>query len=550
MTITAEESIREQRATRGGPLRRLGARVAGLPGIGRVASWEWWGLGVILGAYTILGVVLILQRAPLGHDEAVYALRARFLAGEHGDQGYWNDYRAPGLPLLMRLVLPFGGTDSYLRLVVLLIAAAGIVVTWLWARQWFGARAALLAAALLATTPWYMRTGTRIFVDAPGATFGVATVAVFALAIGRDRVTRWALLAVPLAAMATLNRYGAPTLIAGGLAVVALVHWRQVLRSWRLVAVVGAGAATAVGAILLVPAVTGSVRAPLRAFRDRQVAKGIGAFASYADFVEHWPRVLGGPVGVVVVVGVVLALVALTLRGDSRARVAIVLGVFAASYALLNAGLAQGFPMYLVPMLPLVMIVAAAGFAPLLDRVNVASMLLLVAALLATAAVPAYRAGRDAVDTQQERFELLERAAADIGDGRGGDCVVITSYSPQVAWYSRCVSIGYPSRLAEDGFDDQVHDFLACLHDGVDPRSEVFWLLATGGKRQPDAAADRRLRAMTEQVELTLGDPGAGRLGYVEIGRLGVYGELLEGSPAELDSRCERFRLSQVPGAS
>lgn len=547
MTITDGSSLDEHapgRVTHG-----WAARLARLPGVGGLAAWEWVGLGAIVGLYAVLGTALILQRAPLGHDEAVYALRARFLAGEHGDVGYWNDYRAPGLPLIMRLVLPFGDTDGYLRSVVLLVAVAGIVVTWLWARRWFGPRAALVAAALLATAPWYLRTGTRIFVDAPGATFGVATVAVFALAIGRERISRWALLTVPVAALATLNRYGAPTLVAGGLTVVALAHWRQVLRSWRLVAVVGAGTAAAVGAILLVPAVTGSAQAPLRAFRARQDAKGIGAFASYGDFNEHWPRVLGGPVGLVVVVGVVLALVALTRRGDTRGRIAIVLGVFVVSYALLNAGLAQGFPMYLVPMLPLVMIVAAAGLAPLLDRVNVATVLALVAALLAVTAVPAYRAGQQAVRLQERNFDLLEQSAVAIGRERAGNCVVVASYSPQVAWYSRCLSLGYPSRFADEGFGDQVRDYLACLHESADPGSEVFWLLAKGGKRQPDPPSERRLKAVTQQVELAVGDPGAGRLGFVEVGRLGTYEELAAGTPSELEARCQRFYLSQVPGA-
>lgn len=498
------------------------------PGWTRPARWEWFGLAAVVGLFLAIGASLVLERAPLGHDEAVYALRARYFAGDHWGVGYWNDYRAPGLPLLMRLVWPLGATDSYLRLVVLLIGVAGIGVTWYWARGWFGPRAALLAAGLLSVMSWYVLAGFRIFVDAPGAAFGVATVAVFALSIGPERVSRWALLAVPLAAVATLNRYGAPTLIAGGLGVVALAHWRQVLRSWRLVGVVASSTAVVVGAILLVPGVTGSDQAPLRAFRDRQVAKGIGAFESYGDFNGHWPDVVGWPVRWVVVAGLLLTLVALVKgEGELRLRVAAVLGVLVASYVLLNAGLAQGFPQYLVPLLPFVAIATAAGLAPFLDRWRLAVLLPVVAVLLLWSAWSALEAGREAAD-EQRVFTRLEDASSEIGRRSEGDCVVLTSYAPQVGWYSGCATTLLPRFGPGDvELRQSVSRRLWTAMGGdVAPDAPVYWLLAERGKRPPDPEVEAALRDMTQAIELTVGTPGDGTLQFVEVGYLGRFGEV------------------------
>lgn len=505
---------------------------------GPTARWEWLGLATILALFFVMGVSLILENAPLGHDEAVYALRARYFAGEHSSMGYWADYRAPGLPLLMRLSWPLGGTDGSLRLVVLLTSVGGIAVTWVWARRWFGARAGLLAAALLAMMPWYLRTGTRIYVDAPGATFGVAAVAVLAMSIGPERVGRWAVLSVPLAALATLTRYGAPTMVAGGLTVIVVAHPRQMLRSWRLVTAVGAGCASAVAMILLVPAVTNSRRAPLNAFRARQDAKGIGAFASYGDFNHYWPDVLGGFLGWIAAVGLLLAIGNVAVRGVARLRVAVLLAVLILSYVLLNAGLAQGFPQYLVPLLPFLAITAAAGSASLLDRLAPGLVLLVVFSVLAIGAAPVYRAGREAVDVQHSSFDDLKRASEEIARLGDGDCLVVTSYAPQVGWYSRCLTITFPQYATPDGLESQVRSHLACLEGDLTTGAPVFWLLGERGKRQPAADVEESLREMTRGIEISVGKPGSGKLGLIEVGKLGEYGDLTDPVDGEPLTTC------------
>lgn len=498
----------------------------------RPASWELASVAAILCVFTVLGLILILDRPPLGHDEAVYALRARFLAGEHPSAGYWANYRAPGLPMLMRLAWPLGDTDGHLRLVVLVIAAGGIVVTWVWARRWFGARAGLVAAALLATMPWYLGTAYRVFVDAPGTTFGVAAVAAFALSITPAGLSRWALLTVPLAGLATLTRYGAPTLIAGGLGVVALAHWRELLGAWRRAAAVACATAVVVGAILLVPAVTGSKGAPLSAFRARQDAKGIGAFESYGDFNEYWGEVLGGLDGLLVVVGIALLLVALlrSPRG-ARRRLAVVPLVFCASYVLLNAGLAQGFPQYLVPMLPFVAMAAASGLATVLDRVKVPVVIALLAAVMSLGGWLSFDRAREMSEEQSRRFSSLVSVSREIGDLPDGDCLVITSYSPQVAWYSGCPAVPFPPNMREGAvLTDVIRERLWSWFDGRrDPQTRVYWMLMGGGKRQPEGVDLAGLHEMTREIVIEVEASGGGAQRDFEVGYLGTYGELATG---------------------
>jgi hypothetical protein len=77
------------------PERRFS--IGGTPGR---AEWLW--IGVILFAYALAAALIVKEGGPLGHDESVYALRARDFHDGATPGPYWEDYRAPGLPWLLR----------------------------------------------------------------------------------------------------------------------------------------------------------------------------------------------------------------------------------------------------------------------------------------------------------------------------------------------------------------------------------------------------------------------------------------------------------------
>jgi len=58
-------------------------------------------LGAIGFLFALVCVWLVARGAPLGHDEAVYALKARTLSEGTTSAFFWNDYRAPGLPMVL-----------------------------------------------------------------------------------------------------------------------------------------------------------------------------------------------------------------------------------------------------------------------------------------------------------------------------------------------------------------------------------------------------------------------------------------------------------------
>lgn len=146
-------------------------------------DWSWEPVGttervvllVVCLAVAVAGVLLIAQGAPLGHDESVYALRARYYAGDLPAMA-WADYRAEGLAVLAAPLVALGGTEPEIRGLVLAFAVALVVLTWALARLLFRPGTGLVAAALVAATPAMLVFGWQVLLDVPAAAFGLAAV--------------------------------------------------------------------------------------------------------------------------------------------------------------------------------------------------------------------------------------------------------------------------------------------------------------------------------------------------------------------------------------
>lgn len=503
---------------------------------GRARPWELWSLAAVVLGFCLAGGALILRDAPLGHDESVYALRTRYFAGEGYDGGYWNNYRAPGLPLFLSVLWWAGGSGASLRAGTLALAAIGVVLLWVWTRSLLGPRAALFAALLLAVTPGYLRYGWQIALDIPSATLGLAAVIAFDLSSRGHRIRPWALLAVPLAAAATAVRYGGPLHVGPALAVVALVRWPAVRRSIPMILSLGMATLAAMAAILYVPAVTGSRVAPVLAFQGRQAAKDLPYWQSYLDFAAVAPALVGWVVGLVVVAGLGVACVGAVRGWVQGPPVLLGLGSALLFVVALNHGLAQGFAQYLTPALPFVTLAVAAGLHPLLQRLAPRPLLVLTVLLATLGGVAAFRDAAAVTSYFRSSFGPLQTAATRLGGEADGECAVLTTYGPQVGWYSGC--------RAQSGFGSRGRDpaafrelLSAALHRNLSelpPETEVFSMLLSQGKRQPQGETLAFLQSLSQGRVFTVGRPGDPPRQYVEVDRLGLLGELRTELPEAL----------------
>jgi len=432
-------------------------------------------LGVIVAAYVVVALVVIRGGGPLGHDESVYALRARdFHSGTPAAGFYWEDYRAPGLPWLSQFVWLVGSSAPYLRLVTAGFMVVLVVLTWLAGRALFEPAVGLVAAAGLAATPFMVEASVQVWPDVPGAALGLGAVLVLLFATSGDRASWWVLAVPVLVAAATYVRFGAPLQMLVGLGAVGLYRWRVVRRAPAAVAIAAAASTAAVWVILAVPAASGSALSPMEALGRRRRRW----FEGFFDYPEQAGDIVGSVAGFLLVAGVLAAVVAVWQgrgRSDPARRAALaVLGAGAGTVAV-TALVLHGELRYLSPTMPWLWVAAGVGLVPVLRSVPDAAAPAVAGALALTLVVSAVAEGNEQSDLSAERFNtVVDASQAIAGLAAGRACGVVTGFTPQVAWYSGCRTGWYDlQRVA--------------LPDAMVEASDVVYLMwVQEGKRQPD----------------------------------------------------------------
>jgi hypothetical protein len=271
-----------------------------------------------------------LQRAEpyLGHDESVYAGRARSWATGQPSAG-WHVYRPVGLPAVGRVVLGLigavtgsvptaqasgdgglqpGTATVALRVIALGLALLTLLVTYLVGVRLIGPPRAAVAVLVVVGGVTFVRRAPEFLDDIPAAGL-LLTAAYLVLRSRRSGVPAraWSLpAAAAVGVTACLVRYGA----ASGLLAIALaglIAWgpRVWLRAWR--ELVGAALVLAAG---LAPLLAYSVRAtgsPLGLIQSAAVA----AHGSYLGeglvfYARAFAMDLAGPLGAVVMTAGIL----------------------------------------------------------------------------------------------------------------------------------------------------------------------------------------------------------------------------------------------------
>lgn len=525
----------------------LGAAPPAWLGQEEVGREEVVGLVAIVTGFLLVAGAALWLRAPLGHDESVYALRSRDLADGWSNLsgGYWADYRAPGLPVFLRLAHGFGDIQvTSARFVVVLLGASTVAGTWWLGRLLAGRLAGLIAAALTASSLGFMVSSTTLLADVPGAAFVLPAVACYLVEL-RGGVLRWSFLVVPTCAfLGTLARFGVPLMLASGLVAVSLPYVVRAVRrrSWTLwiqVAVLAVAVGLTCALIMVTEFVSLSGQTPVDANRSLVGGKDLTVATGFADLrevVNPWAdgrllKLWSPYVAVLVLVGGVLAVVGAAMRRVRRDAVLVSFVAAAFSLFAIVASIGQVQANYLVLSLPYWGILAGIGLAWPIETVlaspsasstrarpAVGAVFVLVVALLF---VDVARSTRDQHQQYEVAFGRI-RSASVGADEAFDDCFFVTSYTPQVGYYSRCKVVPFvtSAMAAAEEDDERERSILdAWLPASLERGHELFDAddLVTGvfvvesGKRQPPDADFDSSELLEEERLFEHGVDGEGR---------------------------------------
>jgi 4-amino-4-deoxy-L-arabinose transferase-like glycosyltransferase len=473
----------------------------------RPLRWELLTLLGILGVYGLVALKLVAEGAPLGHDEAVYALKSRQMHLGGTSLWYWNDYRAPGLPLLLQGTWLIRGTEPFLRMTVWGFGALGVTLTWLLGRTLLDRGAGLMAAAGLALASPWLSSSTTIWPDVPGAVLGLGAIAIILFATEGERASWWVLAAGPLAILAVLVRYGA--LAPMGVGALAVMIWRRrtVLRSLPQFVALGTMVAAGSLLILTVPAVVGATTSPWSSIRLLQAQNEFPITQGIRDYIRQADFIVGGYVGLLFTIGLGLAALYAIREPDRRQPWLFLMSITAATTVIL-AIILHGEYRYLAPVYPLAWIIAGWGLVETGRHMPKEAVWLVGGLLALLLPINAVSHAGTQTDLLSERFEDIRVVSRDINPVHGyEECGIITSYVPQVAWYTECVIRQFEEVpvLTSPFFANSQADYM---------------LLVTGGKRQPEGDSLAAYMAATDGIVTESGDPNAGNLEYAVIYQL------------------------------
>lgn len=454
-----------------------------------------WSPSVFWSAVLTLAIViaalipLVVGGETLGHDESAYALKARSWLEATPDSG-WSLHRAPALSGYGYLVLAAGGEEAALRLIGLIALGGLAAATWRLGAKMMGGAVGPVAALVLVAGPAIQRRGTEYLTDIPSAALLVmCMVIIWGEYADRAEGPSFRLLwLLPFAWAAFYLRY--QSILAFGLIglSVLILWWPKVKRRpGPLLLTLVLGLFGFIPHFVYSIAETGSPFGILRitgsAGGRAYLGEGLVDYALLSGW--HLFGLLGLPVAVFFVWWLI------DRWGVPSGRVKVLfLAIPALGQVLALGVLSHGEPRFVFFPMALVSIGAVAGAIGVSTRwsdpVRTGSRLALLSLLIGSLAL-SVSATRKSVDNRilsNEPVELSADLVEEISGGR--DCAVMTSYAPQVTFYSECVTDIFRVEL-------DAADAVARLD-----AAEQFMILIEDGKRQPTGDDLDALIAATE----------------------------------------------------
>jgi hypothetical protein len=402
-----------------------------------------WLLGLVLIAL-VLAIWIVGQRVSpyFGHDEAVYATKARELAGV-APASQWENYRPPLLPVLGAPIVALGGGVGALRGLTLALSLATLaVLAWSAGGRRHPGRATVTVLIFISGFA-FQRRAPEFLNDlaAAGLLLGGAELVIRSRRPGNGPLLSVAALVL---VVAFYLRYGVVSgfvgIAVGALAAYGLRTWFRPIRATLL-----AGAVVLVGLLphLIWASVTvGSPWGVLTA------AEGVAGRAyvgqGLVEYVVSFPWLYVGDYGgLVMAVGIIAGGLALRRRmagADTEAdRRAIVMTVAAVTQVVLLGVTAHGEERFVFFAIMALLVVGVESITRWAGSWSAPTLLATAcAALVALPATARWTADVRFAPATDERTSL---AAAAAHVPFSSTCLVVTGYRPEMGWDTRCATV-------------------------------------------------------------------------------------------------------------
>lgn len=434
-------------------------------------SPDWVAVGILLGAF-LLGVSRL--RSVYTWDEAVYLATAETLGS---DEPYYTEveFRPPLLPMLLRLGSFLLRVELFGQLVAAALFASGALVLYRLGRQLWGFAEGLVAAALWLASPFLERWAGAILTDIPAAA-----------------LVGWSLYFLFEDARVEGGRPSAAALSGALLAAAFLARWPAGLAGVAAAGLLAAGAIRLRSALTLAAAfllcvapyalwAALSFGSPLAPLRRAMVAIEGSEVVNDPTYYFKAIFMIGGPA---VFLGLLFYIFRWLETRDAavwRRDLALLL-VSGALLAYLTS-LPHKEERYIVPGMPSVFLLAAAGYAHIMRLFPARGLTAagIVAALLLPLARLDYYQGNEVWVRQMLALSADTRAAAGYLRAKlGPDEVVYSNHIwPIVAFYTKRKTVRiWPSdeRFYEYFPHNMPHNGLLVFYRGVEKQPTEDWL--------------------------------------------------------------------------
>jgi hypothetical protein len=457
--------------------------------------------GVLASLVLLIAVAnllpLVIEGGGLNHDESAYALKARHWIEGTPEAG-WNLHRGIAMSGYGYLVFIAGGGDAALRLLGPVALIGFALATWLLGRRIGGDWVGPVSAIALVSSPVLLRRSTEYLSDVPSAALLMAVMVVVWIQFGeKDRPDFGLLWILPFAWAAFYIRYQSVLSFALIAFAVAVLFWKKVKNGWRPIALAGS-----LGIIGLVPHFV---------FAASETGSPLGIIFFTADVAgrDYWGQglvdyflLMAGPlaafVGPVAAVFFVWWLIADWRVLSERARCLFMM-IPAVGQVLILGFVSHGEARFIFFPLALTIVGGAIGaivlirrWRPKIARAVVLGLVLVLIGSLALATIYVRRA----VANRANGTQIIEAAGEEVRAVSGSkSCGVMTSYFPQITYFSECHAEQFRTDL-------DAEEALARV-----PGEVRFLLLVKDGKNQPEG------EELAELVAMTIGEPDLIRAG-------------------------------------
>lgn len=462
-------------------------------------SRSWFDLALVGLLVVSLGVglLVVLSNGALGHDESVYALKARSWFAGTPTTG-WGIHRPFGMPVIGWVVLQISDADITLRITAIVLSMGSALAMWFTGRVVFDRWTATLSVGVFLASTVFLRRATEFLNDLTAASFLVLTMLVIWYHFEKKPTGWWLLAAAPLGAAAYYMRYASAVPLAVMAVVAALAWHRPLLRSWRSIA-----GTAGLFLVLMVPHAMYSIGETGTVLGVLGSHPAIGSFG-LTTFIKWLPVRLAGISGGVLIVAAgayAVYTIAAYLHdrsngGEEVRKTVFFIGTAVAVTVALGLTVHAEQRFLYLPLMAVLFVgmraaVRLAGAVDTTPRQLIFTFAAMFIIITFVRNVPIVADRMDGLTNA--KVIIVDASDAVVKDTGGGDCWIRSTFVPQLTWYTRCSTHLFSPKIPSE-----------------DP---LYLVVFENGKRQPtgpDLAAEieaaETLVASIDDAEDKIGD--------------------------------------------